>query len=71
MAYKTSEEIRNHPNQNDELEIQYAQIEARAAAGKLLKQYSKEPNFLKAVLVETANKLIPKHKDQAKDNGDI
>jgi hypothetical protein len=60
--YKSHTELRNKPNPNDELEMEYQRVEAAIAAEKLIEKYSTEPAFLRAMLTEAARKITSKER---------
>lgn len=57
---RTLEQIRNAPTPGDEVEEAYAEGEAAIEANRLIQKFHKEPEFLRRVLVTTANKVLPK-----------
>jgi hypothetical protein len=64
MVYRTDKEIRNKPNPNDELEIEVAEAEANRVADNIINEFHREPVFLRAVLTQCAQKLLPKRRKQ-------
>ena len=64
MVYRTEKEIRTKPNHDDELEMQFYEEEVNRVASNIVNEFHSEPEFLRSVLTNAAQKLLPKKKKQ-------
>ncbi len=59
MAIRTFKQIRNSPNPDDPLEIEYQKEEAKREAERLIEKYQSEPDFFREVLIAAVHKALP------------